>query len=65
MTYLVAITRTSLVGVTRGLIFGAGFGYIMQNKYYTHIPVLCVVPNIYIGYQLYKHRDSIINLFNL
>ena len=40
---------------------GGGFGYIIEEKKYTHLPVFLLFPSIYCGYNMYKNRNEIIN----
>ncbi len=40
---------------------GAGLCYSIENKKYSHIPLICIVPTIYSGYQLFKNRVEVRN----
>lgn len=55
------ITYTANAG---SLFFlGGGTAYIIEEKKYIHFPVLFLFPSIYCGYNMYKNRDTIINMF--
>jgi hypothetical protein len=47
-------------GFTRNLICGAGLAYTVENKNYSHIPLVILFPSIYVGYNLYDNKDKII-----
>jgi hypothetical protein len=40
---------------------GCGSAYIMEEKKYTHIPLFVLFPEAYCGYNIFKHRDTIID----
>jgi len=55
------ITYTANAG---SLFFlGGGTAYIIEEKKYIHFPVLFLFPSIYCGYNMYKNRNAIINMF--
>ena len=43
------------------LFMGAGYAYTVQNNQpYWHIPILFLFPSGYVGYNVYKNKDQII-----
>ena len=50
----------SMIPDTVSLFFlGGGLCYIIEEKKYTHIPILILFPEAYCGYNMYKHRKKI------
>lgn len=47
--------------VFSSVMFGAGLYYTCNTKQYHHIPLVCIMPNVYAGYQgmKYIHAESI------
>jgi hypothetical protein len=43
------------------LFLGGGLSYIIEKKNYSHIPILILFPEVYCGYNIYKHRNTIID----
>ena len=48
--------------ITSGSMFflGGGLCYVLEEKKYTHIPIVFFFPSIYCGYNLYKNREKVI-----
>ncbi len=40
---------------------GAGLCYSIENQKYLHIPIVCIAPTAYSGYQLFKNRIEVKN----
>jgi len=38
---------------------GGGLCYIIEEKKYTHLPIVILFPSIYCGYNIYKNRNKI------
>ena len=50
----------SMIPNTVSLFFlGGGLGYIIEEKKYIHIPIFVLFPEVYCGYNMYKHREKI------
>lgn len=45
------------------LFLGGGLSYIIEKKNYSHIPLFILFPEAYCGYNIFKHRDTIIDTF--
>ncbi len=58
---LVKYTTLIRYNTLRNVLLGVGLGYAIQNKHYLHVPVIFIIPSIYIGYQGYQNRDNIMN----
>jgi uncharacterized membrane protein YeiH len=48
------------VGSIRNVLLGASLCFAVQNERYTHVPVICLFPSIYAGYNLYKNKDNVV-----
>ena len=46
-------------GSLRYVLLGAGLSYAIERKEYEHIPLICLFPSIYSGYQLFKKREEV------
>jgi len=47
-------------GPSRNLLLGAGLCFAIQNKFYTHLPIIVLFPSIYVGYHTYNNKDDIV-----
>jgi hypothetical protein len=47
-------------GPTRNLLLGAGLCFAIQNKFYTHLPIIVLFPSIYVGYHTFNNKDDIV-----
>ena len=45
-------------GAFRSGLLGAGICYAISEDKYHHVPVAFLIPSVYTGYQLYKHKDA-------
>ena len=55
------ITYTANAG---SLFFlGGGLCYILEEKKYTHIPLFVLFPEAYCAYNIFKHRNTTIDIF--
>jgi hypothetical protein len=48
------------LGSIRNVMLGAGRCFAVQNERYTHIPLICLVPSVYAGYNLYENKDDVV-----
>jgi hypothetical protein len=46
-------------GSLRYVLLGAALSYAIERKEYEHIPLICLFPSVYSGYQLFKRRDEV------
>jgi len=57
--------RLHVFGATRNLLAGAALCYAIQDSKYIHIPIILIFPSAYTGYQVFKHKEKIVDwLFN-
>ena len=62
------ILTPTVSSTIRNFLFGAGLFYSIDNKKYSHIPLVTLFPVAYSGYHIYKNKDTIaasntLNLF--
>lgn len=53
------IVTNYVFSTARNVLLGAGLCFAIQNKNYTHIPLIFFFPSIYAGYHAYSNKDSI------
>lgn len=46
-------------------LLGGGLCYVIEEKKYTHIPVVFLFPSIYCGYNIYKNRNIFLDRNNI
>lgn len=50
----------SVISWHRSLFLGMGLAYTIENNKYWELPVVILFPTVYSGYQLFKHRNSLL-----
>jgi len=58
---LVTNNNHYIFGTTRNIFLGAGLCFAIENEKNWEIPIAILFPSIYIGYQSFKNRDTIIS----
>jgi len=49
--------------VLRNILMGATLCYAVEDKNYTHLPIIVIFPSIYAGYQAYSNKETLVNSF--
>jgi hypothetical protein len=60
LTIPISIMKSAIPNALSMLFLGGGTAYILETKNYSHIPLFLLFPEAYCGYNIYKHRDTII-----
>lgn len=55
--------KIKIISPIKGIVLGGALCCAIESKNYSHIPVICIMPSIYSGYQLYKNKNAIILWF--
>ncbi len=45
-------------GSMRSFLGGAGLCYAINKREYLHVPLVIIFPSAYVGYHLFKNKDS-------
>jgi hypothetical protein len=53
--------RLHVFGATRSLLAGAALCYAIQDRKYIHIPIILIFPSAYTGYQVFNHKEKIVD----
>lgn len=50
------------VWAVRNVLLGGGIAYAIEKDKLWHLPIVCLFPSPYAGYQLYKNREDVLRV---